>query len=215
MVESLRNRLVDGFCVGAPWNSVAVDLGIGRILHFVSDILVRAAEKVLAVRGGWADKNPDVVMRLVRALGRSADFVEDDGNRDEAAAILAAPNRIGVAAEVIRRTLDGKLKIAPDGTVRSSPRYLLVGRFGAGRPDPVQAAWLYAQMVRWGQAPLSSAMLAEAQAVFRPDLYEAALGPAAPLSPGEPPDGIGAFVGPAFVPGDISGHLATWPIRRG
>ncbi len=36
MVESLQNGHVDGFCVGAPWNSVAVDLGIGHILHFVS-----------------------------------------------------------------------------------------------------------------------------------------------------------------------------------
>ena len=47
MVESLASRQVDAFCVGAPWNSVAVDLGIGFILHFVSDILARAAEKVL------------------------------------------------------------------------------------------------------------------------------------------------------------------------
>jgi NitT/TauT family transport system ATP-binding protein len=45
MVESLANRHVDAFCVGAPWNSVAVDLGIGFILHFVSEILARAAEK--------------------------------------------------------------------------------------------------------------------------------------------------------------------------
>ena len=49
MVESLANGHVDGFCVGAPWNSVAVDLGVGFILHFVSEILLRAAEKVLAV----------------------------------------------------------------------------------------------------------------------------------------------------------------------
>src|SRR6516164_11598501 len=58
MVESLANRQVDGFCVGAPWNSVAVDLGIGFILHFVCEILPRAAEKVLAVRSRWADEHP-------------------------------------------------------------------------------------------------------------------------------------------------------------
>ncbi len=50
MVESIANGHVDAFCVGAPWNSVAVDLGIAHILHFVSEILQRAAEKVLAVR---------------------------------------------------------------------------------------------------------------------------------------------------------------------
>jgi NitT/TauT family transport system ATP-binding protein len=58
MVDSLANGQVDAFCVGAPWNSVAVDLGVGHILHFVADILVRAAEKVLAVRQSWSEKNP-------------------------------------------------------------------------------------------------------------------------------------------------------------
>ena len=112
----------------------------------------------------------------MRAHARAADFVEEVGNRDEVAAILAAPNRIGVTPEVIRRTLDGRLKVSPDGAVRTDDRYLLVGRDGAGRPDPVQAAWLYAQMVRWGQAPLSDGdAAAAAKAVFRPDLYDAAL----------------------------------------
>ena len=214
MVESLQNKHVDGFCVGAPWNSVAVDLGIGHILHFVSEIFTRAAEKLLGVRQRWADEHPDVLMRLVRAHRHAAAFVEQPENRAEVAARLAVPNRIGVAAEVIRRTLDGRLKVSPDGEYRADPRYLLVGREAAARPDPLQAAWLYAQMVRWGQAPLSAEMLAAAKAVCRPDLYDAAL--AEPDRYGGPPsDGIGAFAGPLFDPDDIEGHLAAWSIRRG
>jgi NitT/TauT family transport system ATP-binding protein len=127
---------------------------------------------------------------------------------------LAAPERIGVAAEVIRRTLDGRLKMSPDGTFRSSDRYLLVGRAQAARPDPAQAAWLYAQMVRWGQALMSAESLAEAKAVFRPDLYDAILGPGSLMPPGEPADGVGAFTGPAFDPDDIAAHLDGWKIRR-
>jgi two-component system, oxyanion-binding sensor len=215
MVESLANKHVDGFCVGAPWNSVAVDLGIGCILHFVSEILARAAEKVLGVRAKWAQEHPDLLARLVRAHGRAAAFVEDPANRNEVAAILAAPNRIDVAREVIARTLDGRMKVAPDGTVRQSDRYLIIGRKGAGRPEPRQAAWLYAQMVRWGQAPLSAELLATAKAVFRPDLYDAAIGEARPDLAGEPADGIGAFAGPDFDPNDIEAHLANWKIRRG
>ena len=214
MVESLANGHVDGFCVGAPWNSVAVDLGVGFILHLVSEILLRAAEKVLAVRARWAQEQPDALLRLVRAHGRAAAFIEDEANRDEVAALLAAPDRIGVAPDVIRRTLDGRMKIAPDGTARVSDRYLLVGRKGAARPDPVQAAWLYAQMVRWGQAPLSAELLAAAKAVFRPDLYDAAIVGAEPAVSGEPADGIGAFAGPPFDPGAISAHLESWAIRR-
>jgi len=214
MVESLQNQHVDGFCVGAPWNSVAVDLGIGEILHFVSEILSRAAEKLLAVRQRWAEDNPDLLARLVRAHARAADFVEDVNNRDEAATLLAAPNRIGVAPEMIRRTLDGNIRVSRDGAVRTDARYLLVARAGAARPDPVQAAWLYAQMVRWGQAPLTREMLAAARAVWRPDLYDSILGKPTATPAGEPADGIGAFAGPAFDPDDIAAHLAAWTIKR-
>jgi NitT/TauT family transport system ATP-binding protein len=213
MVDSLANGHVDAFCVGAPWNSVAVDLGVGHILHFVSDILVRAAEKVLAVRQSWSERNPDVLAALIRAHVRAAEFIEDPQNRAEAARILAQPERIGVDADVILRTLDGRLKISPDGTRRESSRYLLVGREGAARPDPVQAAWLYAQMIRWGQASLSPEALKVAKAVFRPDLYDAALGLAAGVGTGGS-DAIGAFAGPAFDADDIAGHLAAFDIAR-
>jgi len=212
MVDSLANGHVDAFCVGAPWNSVAVDLGVGHILHFVADILVRAVEKVLAVRQEWSEKNPEVLTALIRAHGRAAEFIEQPQNRAEVAGILSAPERIGVDAEVIQRTLDGRLKISPDGTMRESGRYLLVGREGAARPDPVQAAWLYAQMVRWGQTPFSSEALKTAKAVFRPDVYDAALGREGKAA--EAPGMIGAFAGPAFDANDIQGHLAAFAIGR-
>jgi NitT/TauT family transport system ATP-binding protein len=213
MVESLENGHVDGFCVGAPWNSIAVDHGVGHILHFVADILVHAAEKVLAIRQGWAEKNPDVVAHLVRALNRAAEFIEAPGNRAEVARMLARPERIGVDAEVIQRTLDGRLKISPDGTIRENGRYLLVGREGAGQPDPVQAAWLYSQMVRWAQTRVSEEALRTAMGVFRPDLYDAALGVAgAPISPANRT--FDAFDGPEFDAGDIAGYLASFKIFR-
>jgi NitT/TauT family transport system ATP-binding protein len=212
MVDSLASGQVDAFCVGAPWNSVAVDLGIGHILHFVSDILVRAVEKVLALRQNWSEKHPDVVAALVRAASRAAEFIEQPDNRAEAAQILAQPERIGVKAEVIQRTLDGRLKISPDATMRQSSRYLLVGREGAARPQPVQAAWLYAQMVRWGQTAYSEEALQTAMGVFRPDLYDAALGRGAQAAGAS--DAIGAFAGPPFNPDDIAGHLAAFAIRR-
>ena len=44
MVDSLASGHVDGFCVGAPWNSVAVDMGVGNILHFGCEIMTRASE---------------------------------------------------------------------------------------------------------------------------------------------------------------------------
>ena len=214
MVESLASKHLDGFCVGAPWNSVAIDLGIGVVLHFACELLQRVSEKLLAVRANWAAENPDTLTALVRAHARAAAYVDDVANRDEVAALLTAPGRIEVAPELILRTLDGRMKVKADGTVRVNDRYLLVGRHAATRPDPVQAAWLYAQMVRWGQAPLSDDLLAAAKAVFRADLYDAALGPTAPPPASEPADGIGGFIGPAFDPNDIAGYIAACKAPR-
>ena len=212
MVESLASGHVDGFCVGAPWNSVAVDAGLGRILHFGCEIMARASEKVLAVREHWANENTALLSALIRALMRAAEFVDAPANREAVAAMVAC--RLDVGAELVARTLAGNLKIAPDGATRDSDRYIIIGRDDASRPDPVQAAWLYAQIARWGQAPTSDELCALAQGVFRPDLYEAALGSKLAQHSNEPRDGIGAFVGPDFVPEDIAGHLATWHNRR-
>jgi NitT/TauT family transport system ATP-binding protein len=100
--------------------------------------------------------------------------------------------------------------VSNDGTMRESSRYLLVGREGAARPDPVQAAWLYAQMVRWGQTAMRPDALRTAMGVFRPDLYDRAMGLQG--KPSAASNAIGAFAGPAFDPGDIAGHLAAFKI---
>jgi hypothetical protein len=97
--------------------------------------------------------------------------------------------------------------------MRESSRYLLVGREGAARPDPVQAAWLYAQMVRWGQASISPEALRIAKAVFRPDLHDAVLGLQQNSSDGAS-DVMGAFAGPAFDAEDVAGYLASLRIAR-
>ena len=212
MVDSIASGQIDGFCVGAPWNSIAVDRGVGRILHFGSDIMQRAAEKVLAVRQTWAEKNPQTLAALVRAVFHAAEFAEAPDNRNEVAWILAKSEYIGVDASVILRTLEGRLKIAADGTIREDSRYLLLAREDASTPDPLQAAWLYAQMARWRQTAMSPEALKAAQDVFRPDLYEAAFGRVG--KPQMTSKTIGAFAGPAFDPANIEAYFTALQAER-
>jgi two-component system, oxyanion-binding sensor len=212
MVDSMASGQIDGFCVGAPWNSIAVDRNVGRILHFGCDIMQRAAEKVLATREHWAEKNPQILAALVRAVFRAAEFVEAPPNHNEVARILARPCYVGVDAEVILRTLQGRLKIASDGTIRESSRYMLLAGEDASVPDPIQAAWLYAQMVRWRQTAISPEALTLAQSVFRPDLYEAAFGRDSKRQITS--RAIGAFAGPAFDPQHLEAHLAAFGVDR-
>jgi two-component system, oxyanion-binding sensor len=213
MVESLASSQVDGFCVGAPWNSVAVDLGVGHILHFGCDVLARAPEKSLAVRAAWAAGHGDALRRLLRALDRAAAFVNDPAHRRDVVALLAAADRVGVAPELIDATLQGRLRVAPDGAARAAEDYMLIGRDGSARPQTVHAAWLYAQMVRWGQTPPSVELLAAAKASFRPDLYDAAL-LGSTQSGHLPQDGVGAFTGESFDANNIFGRDALSMLER-
>jgi NitT/TauT family transport system ATP-binding protein len=208
MVDSLASHQVDGFCVGAPWNSVAVKLGIGRIVHFGCDIVARAPEKVLAVRAAWAANRADVLERLLRALYRAADVINDPACEDDVVALLAAPNRLDVAPEIIRGTLKGQMQMALGDGPCIRADYILIGRDGAARPEPAHAAWLYAQMVRWNQTALSRDLLAAAKACFRPDLYDAAVGSvASAMAPRKPQDSVRDFTGPPFDPDDIAGYV--------
>jgi len=207
MVDSLAHGQVDGFCVGAPWNSVAVEAGAGVVLHCSCEIFSDAVEKVLALRDSVAEREPELVAALTRALARAAAFVGAPENLDETAAILARADRVGVPAEILKRTLGGLMRLAPGEALRPVADYLIIGD---GRPSPTQAAWLYAQMARWGQAPLDLALRDAARRTFRPDFYDAALGAGA----GRAAPALRTCCGPAFDENDIDAYLRGFAINR-
>jgi two-component system, oxyanion-binding sensor len=211
MVESLRNGEADGFCVGAPWNSHAVDLGLGHILHFGCDIVQWLTEKVLAARLDWAQHNEDALIKLMRAVSAAADFATRPENREACCERLSAKGRIETGRGLIERALSGTLETSPSGARRSEPRNLVLGTGSSARPDAAQAAWFYSQMVRWRQAPMEPDLLKAAQAVLSPDLFDCAFGhPAKAGGTALPPaDGLGAFAGPFFDKDRISAYLAS------
>lgn len=186
MVDALEQGHVEGFCVGAPWNSVAVELGIGRILHLGVELMGRCPEKILAMRGAWIDANAELSARLIRACAAAARWIDVPANRADVAELLGARPRLDVAPAIIRRALDGALPTGRGREVRVSDSYILFGRDGALRPDPRHADWLYGEMTRWGQAARTPQLEAAARAVYRPDLLDAALGDAAGDPPADP-----------------------------
>jgi NitT/TauT family transport system ATP-binding protein len=68
-------------------------------------------------------------------------------------------------------------------------------------------------MARWGQTSVSPEALNTAKAVFRQDLYDAALGFGATAERGLT-GAVGAFTGPSFEADDIAGYLASFEVRR-
>ncbi|HEY8260308.1 MAG TPA: CmpA/NrtA family ABC transporter substrate-binding protein [Methylosinus sp.] len=205
MVENLARGQLDGFCVGAPWSAVAVEAGVGAILHFGCDIFQRAPEKVLALRENAVEEAADVAAALIRAVVKGAAYIDGADGLDETARLLARPEFVGVDAAMIRRVLEGRLRVGA-ARERSAENYLVIG--DAMRPEPWQAEWIYAQMLRWGQTRHSASVERQATSVWRPDLFDAAVG-------GAPTAGdIGAFAGAPLQGGDIADYLAGFAIGR-
>lgn len=174
--ESLRNGLIHGFCVGSPWGQVAVEADVGRIGAVCAEIFGWVPEKVLGVHARLANGEPDLLRRLVRALFAAARWCEDPANHADLARLLSEPRFLNLPAETVWRTLDGRLEIAPGTPVNIHPDYLVFHRDGANRPEREHALWIYGQIVAAGQGEFSRDAAEEAMAVYRPDLFQAAVG---------------------------------------
>lgn len=166
MVEQLAAGEIDGFCVTAPWNGLAWQAGVGEVLVHASEIWPRSPDKVFGVRQDWAERRPETLSALIRAMERAAAWADARENRAELAALLA--DFTGAPEAALRLSL-----VAPGGDAPGpfdDPDYIVFHREGANRPVAGHARWFLGQMARWGQVPAG----AEAEAVYRPDLYDRA-----------------------------------------
>lgn len=175
LVDTMLAGHLDGFCVGEPWNSVAVEAGVGSIAFGTTSIWRRSPEKVLGCRADWAERHPDELAALVRAVYRASVWCGDEHNHGELARLLAPAQWVGATADVLERALRGRLPLT-----RSSAPTRLAGFFspfeaGATFPWVSHALWFYSQMVRWGQVAWSPANVAAVRRTYRPDLYREAL----------------------------------------
>ena len=72
LADAMRAGQIDGFCVGEPWNSVAVEAGIGAIVTPTTAIWPSSPEKVLGCRASWAERHPERLAALrARDLSRA------------------------------------------------------------------------------------------------------------------------------------------------
>ncbi len=174
--DALAAGAIDGFCVGAPWNMVASQLGVGRIVAAKQDIWPSAPEKVIGMRPDWADSHPETVSRLIVALDAAACWCDQPENHDMLAEALADSRYIAAPVEIIRHVLAGEFSLDAKGNQRVIDDYFMFHAGFANYPRTSQALWIYSQMIRWGQAELGLNPARAAASAYRPDLYRAALG---------------------------------------
>ncbi|MBF0128040.1 MAG: ABC transporter substrate-binding protein, partial [Magnetococcales bacterium] len=124
MVESMTTGEICGFCVGEPWNQMAVALGVGEIVVTKHDLWPACPEKVLGMRADWLAENPETAHALVATLMDAGRWADVPGHREELAHILSQPAYVGVEAELLATSLRGTPHLN-QATVANIPHYHL------------------------------------------------------------------------------------------
>ncbi len=204
-VAHLSGGVIDGYCVGEPWNQRAAVLGIGRIALTGPDIWRGMPEKVLGTTEAFAEKNPETLKALIKALLEAAQWIDDPANRNEAARVLSQPRYLNMPTEVMQRTLD-------------LPDFHVFHRNHANFPWRSHADWFLKQMVRWGQASSSVDIEAVSNRVYRTDLFRAAaaeMGVACPDTDRLPPGSHGEPLAPLAGAAPDDWNLRTHTTKAG
>jgi two-component system, oxyanion-binding sensor len=175
LVEALRTGQADGFCVGEPWNSLAVDAGLGTIVAVASDIWSNPPEKVLGMSVSYIEKNPEVCAALVRAVVAASRCLADATCRDELVRLLSQTRYVGAPESLLRGALDGQLVHSRGRPPVSHPGFFQPNE-AATVPQREHAQMFCEQIARWHQIAYSPDEAAQAVASFRPDLHAALLG---------------------------------------
>jgi nitrate/nitrite transport system substrate-binding protein len=177
MPATLEQGTIQGYCVGEPWNQQAVIKGIGVPVVTNFEIRRNQGEKVFGVTAAWADANPETHVRLVKALIRAGQWLDQSlEHRKQAVEILARREYVGADAAVIANSMTGTFEFER-GDRRALPDFNVFFRYHATYPYYSDGVWFLTQMRRWGQIPSAkpdSWYDATIRSIYRPDVWRQA-----------------------------------------
>ena len=175
MVDSLSRGMIDGFCVGEPWNSMAVQQGVGTVHATGFDIWNNGLEKVLAVTQDWHGAHPATHLRLRLALMQACTWLASEENREQAVSVLAHRDYLDMPEEYLRPALTGQFRYSKQSAQVPQPLFHVFGRFQAGFPWRSSGEWLLRQMAATlGREFSDEDVKALVQQTYRTDLYREA-----------------------------------------
>ncbi len=226
MPQTMAQGTIDGYCVGEPWNQQAVKLGIGVPVAIDHHIWKYNPEKVLGVTRSFAEKHPNTVIAMTKAIIRAGIWLDASlENRKKAVEMLANSAYIGAEPDVMAASMLGTFEFQK-GDVREVPDFNVFFNHHATYPFRSHAVWYLTQMRRWGQIPDAKSdawYVEQAERIYRPDIYRAAF--AALAAEGHLPEGAALpesdypvvpgndFIdGIPFDPKQPNAYLAQFPI---
>jgi nitrate/nitrite transport system substrate-binding protein len=175
MVDSLSRGIIDGFCVGEPWNSIAVQHGVGAVQATGHQIWNNSMEKVLAVTETWHGNCPGSHLRLRLALMEACRWLSREDNRRRAASILSQARYLDMPEKHLLPSLTGSFAFSKESGEHHLPHFHVFGRFQAGFPWRSEGEWQLQKLGGLlGKSFSREGITAQVQRSFRTDLYREA-----------------------------------------
>lgn len=176
MADSLKAGLIDGYCVGEPWNSVAVADGSGWVAATSAEILPRHPEKVLLASGLLMRERADEHAALIRALAQACARCDDPARRPSVASLLATGGHLRTTIPLLEKSLVGPFDTGV-GPPRPADDFYIFHRGDANRPTLEKARWVARELTAHGVVPVgqAAAVMRLATSAWREDVYAEAL----------------------------------------
>lgn len=162
---------LDGFCVGEPWNSVAIAQGKGWCAAASCELAPGHPEKVLALRGSFANDPDERQVRLTAALLEACAICADPTRRDEIIRLLARREYMGLPVAQIAPALTGRFPLG-NRRVATLPDFVVFSRDDSNDPSTDKAGWIVQHLLDPSVRPRLSPL--ELGRIFRSDLFVAA-----------------------------------------
>jgi nitrate/nitrite transport system substrate-binding protein len=174
MVANMKVGNMDGFCVGEPWNGVAVKQGIGFTEISTQDIWKHHPEKALVVNKQFSETRREDLKNVMKAIMEACKWLDVPANRKKAAAIIGRPPYVNAPADVIEARLMGTYDLGCDqGQEIYTGDYMLFHNKGyVNFPRKSHAIWAMAQFVRFDYLKESPDYQAIAGKLIMQDLYK-------------------------------------------
>jgi nitrate/nitrite transport system substrate-binding protein len=173
MVQNMTVGNVKGYCVGEPWNAVAVTQGIGFTTLATQDLWLNHPEKALVVGNKFATERTDALEDVMAAVLEASKWLDDPANRSKAADTLGQEKYVNAKPDDIRGRLTGVYKLGadlPDKDFKGEQMQFFRGG-ETNFPRRSYGIWALAQYQRLGMLKEAPDYKALVDSIILTDLY--------------------------------------------
>ena len=175
MFPNLKAGNLDGYCVGEPWNSLAVMAQAGFAVATSSELANQHPEKVLMVRRDFAEAHEPEHMAMIAALAEACRFCDEPENRERIIELLAEPRYLNAPIQALRMSMKGTFDFG-HGRVEKTPDFHVFSRGDANEPTLEKAAWVIRSLQEIRPADDTEMLSSlDPASMFRADIFHQAI----------------------------------------